>query len=136
MQTRSKHAIDMLSAYFICFLFFNLSNLHSDNLIPKDTQRIIWPDTRVVIYVVKYTAVAEYRVTNDIIVHTHKKLHTSTAIYAHFHHVVPTIFAHTCEPNIKLYNKIWTSIGHQPHTHTLSTFFYLKQRMQSKYKSM
>lgn len=106
----TKFDVTLFSPHFISyFSSFNLSDLQSDNLIHKDTKENNVLDTRAVIYVVKYTATVVYHVTNAIIVHTHKRLHTSTVICAHFHHDGLTIFAHTCELNIKLYNRISSS---------------------------
>lgn len=92
----------LLFISFFSFLFVSLIGIRKNFIRIKDTDQINVLDTNAVIYVVKYTVMLMFRVTNDIIVHTHKKLHTYTVIYAHFHHDDLTIFAHTCVPNIKL----------------------------------
>lgn len=94
--------------FFLSFYLFNFFAFGNLIFILKDTHQASVLGTHAVIYAVRYTVMAVCHVTNGITAHTHKKPHTFTVICAHSHRDDPTIFAHTCVPNIKLYNNLWT----------------------------
>lgn len=123
---------------FLCS-FFSLPLLFFMHLLTNDLKDSNWTmeDLRV-IYAVKCiaTIMAVFRDTNDTIVHLPKNHRSSTVMYAHFHHVVPIIFALICEKSIKLSTKLRDQIDWLlSHTHTHTHIFRHRRPSHSHYAS-